>query len=138
MRYLFFDIECANCFEGRGKMYSFGYLLADENLNVIEKEKDIIINPNVEKWDIYVIKNILAYTIKEVNTYPKFTSRYKKIKSLLEDKDTIVCGYSVKDDVGYILDECYRYQLEPIKINFVDIQRLDKKLSTKKNKGLGE
>ena len=38
--YLFFDIEAS---EGRS-MCSFGYVLTDENFNVLEKE-DILINP---------------------------------------------------------------------------------------------
>lgn len=138
MKYLFFDVECANCNDRRGKIYSFGYIVADENLKIIEKEKDIIINPNVEKWDWYVIKNILAYSKKEVEGKTKFDKHYKKIKCLLEDNDTVVCGFSVKDDVGYILDECERYTLKPIKINFFDIQRLEAKISNSKNKGLSE
>ena len=44
MQYLFFDIECANCDGGNGKICSFGYVLTDENFNEIEKE-DIIIDP---------------------------------------------------------------------------------------------
>ena len=58
MKYLFFDIDCANCNDRRGKIYSFGYIIADEGLNVIESEKDIVMNPDVDKWDWYVLKNI--------------------------------------------------------------------------------
>ena len=136
MKYLFFDIECANCFDKRGKIYSFGYIISDENFNIIEKEKDIIINPNVERWDWYVIKNILAYPKRDVESRAKFNKQYNKIKRLLEDEETIVCGFSVKDDVGYILDECERYKLEPIQFNFFDIQRLEAKLSKSKVKKL--
>ena len=35
MKYLFFDIECANCFGGKAKIYSFGYLVTDEQFNKI-------------------------------------------------------------------------------------------------------
>lgn len=138
MKYLFFDIECANCFDKRGKIYSFGYIVADEKLNIIENEKDVIINPNVDKWDWYVLKNILAYSKKDVESKSKFNKQYNKIKRLLEDEETIVCGFSVKDDVGYILDECERYKLEPINIKFFDVQRLESKMSKSKTKGLGE
>ena len=34
--FLFFDCECANCFDGIGKICSLGYVLADDELNVIE------------------------------------------------------------------------------------------------------
>ena len=138
MKYLFFDIECANCNDRRSKIYSFGYIIADEGLNVIEDEKDIVMNPDVDKWDWYVLKNILAYSKKEVESKSKFNKHYNKIKRLLEDEETIVCGFSVKNDVGYILDECERYKLEPIKIRFFDIQRLEAKISGSDNKGLGE
>ena len=138
MKYLFFDIECANCDDRKGKIYSFGYIVVDENLNVVENEKDIIMNPNVEQWRWYVLKNILAYSKKDVESRSKFDKHYNKIKRLLEDKDTKVCGFSVKDDVGYLLDECERYRLEPIKIDFFDIQRLEAKISESHNKGLEE
>ena len=32
MKYVFFDIECANCFQGNGKICSFGYVITDEKL----------------------------------------------------------------------------------------------------------
>ena len=42
MKYLFFDIECANCFEGKGKICEFGYVLTDEAFNEIESKEIII------------------------------------------------------------------------------------------------
>ncbi len=44
MNYLFFDIECSNCFGGHGKICSLGYVLADSRFNVLE-QKDILVNP---------------------------------------------------------------------------------------------
>ena len=44
MKYLFFDIECSNCFQGVGKMCEFGYVLTDENL-VVMKTGDIPMSP---------------------------------------------------------------------------------------------
>ena len=44
MKYLFFDIECANCFDGKGKICEFGYVQTDENFSIIEKES-FKINP---------------------------------------------------------------------------------------------
>ena len=45
--YLFFDIECASVNKTVAKICVFGYCLADENFNVIEKE-DLLINPHGE------------------------------------------------------------------------------------------
>lgn len=56
MNYLFYDIECANSFGGTGKICSFGYVLTNENFEVIT-EDDVLINPN-DKWDWYVLKNM--------------------------------------------------------------------------------
>ena len=44
MKYLFFDIECANCFDGTGKICEFGYIQTDEKFNILE-EDSIKINP---------------------------------------------------------------------------------------------
>lgn len=138
MNYLFFDIECASRDKtGRNQMYSFGYLLADENLNVLEKEKDVLINPAVEKWDWHVVKNILAYPKSEVKASPKFCKFYNKLKGLLENPETMVCGYSVRDDVGYLLDECERYHLEPFQFQFYDVQRMSSVFTGAKIESLG-
>ena len=138
MKYLFFDIECANRDStGRNQIYSFGYLLADENMHILEREKDILINPNVKQWDRHVVKEILAYPKLEVEKKPRFNKVYTKIKNLLESSETIVCGFSVKDDVGYLLDECERYECDPFQFKFYDIQRLAAKVSETKINGLG-
>lgn len=136
MKYIFFDVECASCENGRGRLYSLGYMITDENFNIIENEKDILINPSIEKWDWYVVKKMMAYPKKEVQKYPKFDEQYNRIKSLLED-DSLVFGYNVTCDVSYVLDECERYNLEPIKINYFDVQRLEIKASGKR-KSLGK
>lgn len=75
MKYLFLDVECANCENGRGKIYSIGYIIADDDLNIVENEKDLIINPDIEAWDLYVVKNILAYPKKDVEEQPKFNEQ---------------------------------------------------------------
>jgi len=130
MKYLFFDIECANRDNtGRNQIYSFGYLLADENLRILEEEKDLLINPNIKQWDWKVLKEMLAYPKAKVERKQKFDKVYIKIKNLLENSETVVCGFSVKDDVGYLLDECERYKHEPFKFKFYDIQRLAEKVS---------
>ena len=37
MNILFFDLECANCFMGIGKICEFGVVLVDGNFNLIQK-----------------------------------------------------------------------------------------------------
>jgi hypothetical protein len=72
-----------------------------------------------------------------VEKKPRFNKVYTKIKNLLESSETIVCGFSVKDDVGYLLDECERYKCEPFQFKFYDIQRLAANVSGTKVNGLG-
>ena len=92
MTYLFFDIECANCFDGIGKICSFGYVLCDENFSVIETD-DLLMNP-AAPFDWYLFKKDskckLAYSREDYINNPKFPEHYKKIKSLLEESNRIV------------------------------------------------
>ena len=80
MKYLFFDIECANCFNGKGKICSFGYCVTDEDFNIIQSE-DIVINPK-DKFNLgtpqkEIIK--LAYSKEEFFAAPDFSYFYKKV-----------------------------------------------------------
>ena len=43
MKYLSFDIECAD--GGKATICSFGYVIADEQFRVLKKE-DIVLNPD--------------------------------------------------------------------------------------------
>ena len=116
MKYLFFDIECASVYKG-SKMCSFGYVLADENLNVIESD-DIIINPKSD-WDFYALKNILAHSKEYYESFPSFDQQYDRIKNLLEG-EIIAFGHGVSNDVRFLNDDCARYNLPFIDFVFYD------------------
>ena len=126
MNYVFFDIECANCFQGRGKICSFGYVITDEFFNVLKKE-DIIINPR-SKFHLIGHGNhpgiVLAYDEKTFKSSPSFPSFYTKIRSLLEDPNNLIFGFSVMSDAGYIKSECQRYNKEIFDYKFIDVQRI--------------
>ena len=64
MRYLFFDIECANCHGGTGKICEFGYVITDESFNETKRNL-FIINPRSE-FDWYVAKKMLAYNVVHI------------------------------------------------------------------------
>lgn len=126
MDYIFFDIECANCFQGRGKICSFGYVITDESFNVISKN-DILMNPH-SRFHLYGHGNhpgiVLGYDEKTFNSSPDFPKHYKKIRELLTKPDRLVFGFSVMSDAGYIKSECERYHKEIFDYNFIDIQRI--------------
>lgn len=135
MRYLFFDIECANCFNGQGKICSFGYCIVDENFNVLEVQ-DILINPK-SKFNLGP-KNKepsiqLGYTKNKFNKSPDFHFRYPEIKKLLEAENQVVFGHSVGNDLSFILADCKRYRMPAFYIKAFDTQAIYKQITGEKN-----
>ncbi len=122
MRYVFFDIECAD--GGKGSICSFGYVITDEHFHELESA-DIIINPESRFYLVGRSKRpdiILSYSEAEFRKAPKFPVYYQKIKALLEREDQIVVGHSVQDDVNFLCKDCARYGLAPLKFRFADSQ----------------
>lgn len=129
MKYLFFDIECAD--GGKATICSFGYVIADMNFNVI-KHEDIIINPEA-KFNVTGRKGRpdveFAYPKERFLKAPTFDYYYDKIKSLLENEEHYVIGHSVGDDVKYLAMASLRYNLPPMKFEFFDTQKMYRDLS---------
>jgi len=124
LRYVFFDIECAD--GGKGSICSFGYVITDENFCELESD-DIVINPEsrfrlagkAQRPNI-----LFAYTEAEFRQAPRFPVFYQRIRSLLEAKDQLVVGHSVQDDVNFLCKACERYRLPPLQFSFTDSQSL--------------
>ena len=122
MKYLFFDIECANCFDGRGKICEFGYVLTDEAFNEIES-KEIIINPN-SSFDPYVINKVLHYTSQIYRAEKDYSHHYDDIKRLFEIEDLIIVGHTVSADAKYLNDEAIRYKKPFFNYKFYDAKNM--------------
>jgi DNA polymerase III epsilon subunit-like protein len=125
MKYLFFDCECANCYNHEGKICSFGYVITDESFKQSE-EKDLIINPD-SPFDPHVLgvgyNSIdLAYTPVRFKYAPKFDERYSEIMALLTDPEIMVFGYAVENDIGFLSSECRRYKKDLPPFAYYDIQ----------------
>lgn len=126
MKYLFFDIECANCEGGNGKICSFGYVKTDENF-IVTENRDIIINP---KSDFRLQSSSarkyiqLAYPESEFRAARDFRSHYPEIKSILSGEDILIFGYAVENDAGFLRSEFERYRLPCVNFLFYDVQRL--------------
>ena len=128
MKYLFFDIECAD--GGKATICSFGYVIADENFKILRRE-DIVINPQgrffltgrAGRPDVQ-----LAYPIETFKRAPSFDRFYDKIKALVENKEYRVVGHSIGDDVTYLNKACARYNLEPFCFEYFDTQRMYREL----------
>ena len=124
MKYLFFDIECAD--GGKATVCSFGYVIADMEFNIIKRE-DIVINPEGRfnltgregRPDLQ-----LAYPIATFKRAPNLKHFYNKIKALVENEEYYVVGHSVYDDATYLNKACARYKLEPLSFRYFDTQRM--------------
>ena len=131
---VFFDIECANCYNGNAKICSFGYCIADLNFACTEK-RDIVINPkarfNTRMARLGDVK--LAYTKEEFLAAPDFAGVYKVIKEILEGEDKLVIGHAVANDVNYLAAECDRYHLPRLRFSFIDAQQIEAALSCSDN-----
>ena len=128
MDYLFFDIECANCDGGNGKICSFGYVLANSELKVVEK-RDIVINPKapfkLKGWGNKYYIN-LSYPEEEFQSAPEFPFYYSKIYELFTADARMIFGYAPENDAGFLRSEFERYCLKPIDFVFYDVQRLQR------------
>ena len=129
MKYLFFDIECAD--GGKATICSFGYVIADENFKILRRE-DIVINPQGRFYltgragrpDVH-----LAYPEATFKRAPAFDKFYNKIKALVENEEYYVVGHSIGDDVTYLNKVCARYKLEPFCFSYFDTQRMYRELT---------
>ena len=126
MDLVFFDIECASVYKTSAKICAFGYVVCDENFNIIKKE-DILINP---KGAFHLTDSkgehglVLPYKYGDFKKYPDFRAVYPKIRSLLEDKGNIVAGHATYNDVNYLNLETRRFSLPSFKFEFSDTQLL--------------
>ena len=124
MKYLFFDIECAD--GGKATICSFGYVIADMDFKIIKRE-DIIMNP---EGRFYLTGRAgrpdveLAYPKETFFRSPKFPKFHSKLKALLENEEYYIIGHSIGDDVTYLNKACERYGLEPFKFSYFDTQRM--------------
>lgn len=131
MKYLFFDIECANCDGGKGKICSFGYVLTDTSFSVLESD-DIIIDPaapfKLQSYGKERRRYIeLAYPEEVFRSAPKFDFYYERLKELIKAPDTIIFGFAPENDAGFLAAEFERYGLKCIDFEFHDVQRIFKK-----------
>lgn len=119
MDFVFFDIECANCYDGKGKPCTFGYVITDENFRVKESD-DILINPRAP-WDFYVRKKIIKYDLKEFDKAPEFDGVYPAVKRIMTARDRMVFGYSVQNDIKFLYDACERYGCRQPVYDYIDV-----------------
>ena len=123
MRYVFFDIECADgCF----RICEFGYVITDEQFNVLTKN-NILINPKCKfhltgrdgQKDL-----ILSYPEEEYLKHKPFRDMYDNIKYLMTQKDIMIFGHAVDNDISFLNSCCNFYKVEPFDYVTYDIQKM--------------
>lgn len=134
--FVFFDCECANTFDGVGKICSLGYVVTDDELNVIESE-DVVMNPECEfDWYLFSGKGgcKLAYSKDYFRIKPNFESFYKDIKKLFTTGNRYIGGFAVGNDVAFVNSACERYNLPFIQFRSFDMEKYLEKTFEKKQK----
>ncbi len=134
--FVFFDCECANTFDGIGKICSLGYVICDDELNVIESE-DVVMNPECEfDWYLFSGKGgiKLAYSKDYFRTKPNFESYYKDIKKLFTTGNRYIAGFAVGNDLSFVNSACERYNQNYIQFRAFDLERYLEKKYGKKQK----
>ena len=85
----------------------------------VNSKIDVIINPD-SQFDKHIIRQKMnAYPLEKYTTRPNFPYFYKSIKRMLEEKEQLIVGWSIENDVKYIYDACKRYNLEQIKYKYI-------------------
>lgn len=130
MRLLFFDMEFANG-QVPGSIYSIGYVVTNENFEVLVPLTDLLINPACA-WNEYVEKNILAYPKADVEAAPEFPMLYDEVRELFESVDMAI-GFAVNNDVRALRKNCDRYGLTQLRYRAFDTERLCRKMEEHKD-----
>ncbi len=134
--FVFFDCECANTFEGVGKICSLGYVICDDDLNIIESE-DVVMNPECD-FDWYLLSGKgdckLAYSKDYFREKPNYEAYYKDIKKLFTTGNRYIAGFAVSNDVGFVNDANERYELPYIQFRAFDLERYLERKYEKKQK----
>ncbi len=125
MRYLFFDIECA---DGYRAICEFGYVIVDETFNVLFK-RNLLVDPE-ERFNLRDRPNqddlFLTYEESYYKKFYPFDDKdvYDFIKNLMVQKDVMIFGHSIKNDINFLFKDCERYNLELFDFVAYDIQKM--------------
>ena len=132
MKYLSFDIECC---DGQ-HICEFGYVLIDEQFNVLERDC-ITINPEYKfkltgrerESDIS-----LAFPEEVYYNSPTFDFYYERIKSIFTMSDCQIIGFSLSNDASFLATAYELYEKEPIGFTYYDFQKLYQGYTKAKNR----
>ena len=126
MKILSYDIESTTGSHTDGSMCSFGYCSIDGDLNII-KQEDLVMRPSTRRFETKIKLHYEKDFIKKCERFPHF---YERIVNLFKEHDYVI-GFSVLNDVEFLNNACYVYNLQEIEYDFIDIQLLYKTVYNK-------
>lgn len=132
MKYLSFDTECC---DGQ-HICEFGYVLIDEQFNVLERGC-ITINPEYKfKLTGRERESDISLAFPEDVYYnsPTFDFYYERIKRILNIPDCQIIGFSLSNDAGFLATAYELYEKEPISFTYYDFQKLYQGYTKAKNR----
>jgi hypothetical protein len=118
MRYVAFDIECADTYQNTSDMCAFGYSIADEDFNIISTTEITIKPKKVGRF----IGRKFGWTMDDFKDAPKFIEVYPEIKALLEQPDQMIFAHSAISDLKFLGRECRKNNVDAPKIKVYDTQ----------------
>ena len=123
MKFLFFDLEYASS-TGATKICEFGYVMTDENFNVLKRD-NFVINPKLRRkdWDWYALRKVLTKELIEYESGLDFKTYYPLIKALINEADYVV-GHTIDGDAKALNDDCKRYNLPSLDYDFYNTKLL--------------
>ncbi len=138
MNFLFFDIEAANRHNKTAKIYSIGYVLSDNQLNIIE-EREIVINPEADYYfqvdgvDTKIDCPIDESIMQNANIFSFYYEEIRRLVSL-----NICFGYHTSIDAHMLNESCKRYNKELFDFYFYDLKDIAEVLLSEKISGLSK
>ncbi len=118
-----FDIECSRCYLQDSEICAFGYSVADDSFEIIEKE-DILIKPKRPIQERLI--EIIPFNQNELDNSPPFFDVYEQICSILKEDGVRLFAHDAKNDLKYLIYECKINKLDMPDITVYDTKRIFK------------
>ena len=122
MRYVAFDIECSIVIPCYSEMCEFGYVIADENFNIIT-ERNLRIKPKKVQR---IIGEKIGIKLEDFKDCPQFEEVYEEIREVLEHPDQIIFAHSAISDLKYLGRECRIKRCNYPRIEVYDTEKIYK------------
>ena len=103
MKYIFFDTESANWFNGFAKLCEVGIVVTDSSFNILEK-RDFVISPGASTKFYLVGRKgqkdcVLGHSEEEYRSAPGYVHFYEAIRYWLTQKEAMIFAFAASGDI---------------------------------------